>query len=423
MLRRPWVLLIASALVLASLAAGSASATAPVAHRAGEVKLTVWSQFGLASEGSGDIKKLLQTLDARFEAANPGITIDRKDFPYDGYDTRLQAAIAANAGPDIAFAYSDAAWRGALPLEELLPASLRAHVALLQASQPPATDGKVHFVPLGLYTGVWIYNRALFRKAGLDPARPPTTLAQFLSACDRLRSADIVPVQWGFKDTYSFMRLAAIAGTQYFKSTVPWFQSKVAWTHPGILRATDAVLQMNHHGCFGDRPETRDSALADPAFRGGKTAISYAILNVNVADLEKSIGKGNLGVFAQPVLPGSVIKHPTVDASALYGVQIMKWTKNADAAARYVRFLLGAEAQRAAWQAIHQVPINTGVHVADSSPVYRKILQYAKGSPLETGTWPPTGKETTTYARMTFALVTGRTSVRAFLAELQRARG
>jgi len=43
-------------------------------------------------------------------------------------------------------------------------------------------DGKEYGLPFVVDLSVWMYNKALFRQAGLDPEKPPTTLAEFDAA-------------------------------------------------------------------------------------------------------------------------------------------------------------------------------------------------------------------------------------------------
>ena len=49
---------------------------------------------------------------------------------------------------------------------------------------------------------IWIYNKDLFDKAGLDADKPPKTWDEFLAACDKLKAAGIAPVGGGIQDGY-----------------------------------------------------------------------------------------------------------------------------------------------------------------------------------------------------------------------------
>ncbi len=43
-------------------------------------------------------------------------------------------------------------------------------------------DNKKYGLPFIIDLSVWMYNKALFKEAGLDPEKPPTTLKEFADA-------------------------------------------------------------------------------------------------------------------------------------------------------------------------------------------------------------------------------------------------
>ena len=46
-------------------------------------------------------------------------------------------------------------------------------------------DDKKYGLPFVIDLSVWMYNKDLFREAGLDPEKPPTTLEEFADAAAR----------------------------------------------------------------------------------------------------------------------------------------------------------------------------------------------------------------------------------------------
>ena len=64
-------------------------------------------------------------------------------------------------------------------------------------------DDKQYGVPFNLgMVGVW-YNKALFKKAGIDA--PPSTWSEFLADVEKLKSAGITPIAVGEKDKWPGM--------------------------------------------------------------------------------------------------------------------------------------------------------------------------------------------------------------------------
>lgn len=52
-------------------------------------------------------------------------------------------------------------------------------------------EGKKYGLPFIIDLSVWMYNKDLFRQAGLDPEDPPTTLAEFAAAARAVQALDI----------------------------------------------------------------------------------------------------------------------------------------------------------------------------------------------------------------------------------------
>lgn len=52
-------------------------------------------------------------------------------------------------------------------------------------------EGKKYGVPFIIDLSVWMYNKDLFKKAGLDPEKAPTTLAEFAAAARAVQALDI----------------------------------------------------------------------------------------------------------------------------------------------------------------------------------------------------------------------------------------
>jgi len=61
-------------------------------------------------------------------------------------------------------------------------------------------DGKLYGISAGATTTGIVYNKAAFEKAGIT--KIPTTLDEFLEACEKLKQAGIVPLASNFKDQW-----------------------------------------------------------------------------------------------------------------------------------------------------------------------------------------------------------------------------
>ena len=180
-------------------ALGPASRLSPsnpaVADAAPSVTLDLWIPW-TATAGNGDLWVAAANHIAQaFTAAHPNISV--KVLPgATSSDVKLLTAIAGGKPPDVAIidTPADFAPRGAL--QSLTP--------LIQASHFDTS----RFFPAQLAEGQWngaqyalpameneaglalSWNKALFQKAGLDPAKPPTTLDELRAFSDKLTTKD-----------------------------------------------------------------------------------------------------------------------------------------------------------------------------------------------------------------------------------------
>ncbi|MFC5407453.1 ABC transporter substrate-binding protein [Cohnella soli] len=165
----------------ASSAGASASETGATAS--GEkVKIKFYS-YNLATAGQ---KEGTQLLIDEFEAAYPNIEVEGIPVASNEINAKVQADLAAGSPPDVAqlvfdgldFAVNNF---GAKPLEEVVPADELAEN--FKGFSPNGLklgqlNGKTYGLPFTFSTPVLFYNAKLFKDAGLDPEKPPTTWAE-----------------------------------------------------------------------------------------------------------------------------------------------------------------------------------------------------------------------------------------------------
>jgi multiple sugar transport system substrate-binding protein len=173
--------LITSSLLLSACGApgdsgGSDSASGKVE---GKVTFQTWNL-------KANFKDYFEGVIADFEKKYPDTEVTWVDQPAEGYPEKLSADAAGgtlpdvvNVSPDLAYPLAKAGI--ALNLEkaagkyrgEYLEGAWKSH-------EMPGMQG-VYAFPWYLNTGPMFYNKDLFRQAGLDPAKPPTTYDQLFA--------------------------------------------------------------------------------------------------------------------------------------------------------------------------------------------------------------------------------------------------
>jgi len=136
--------------------------------------------------------------DAAFEKANPGVKIVHVAQPTDAtqYYQIIQSAATTNSGPDVAMFHPGARVKGFADIIVDLDPTLRtSRVSFTAASIEMCSEGgKLKVLPITMQGFGIYYNKALFKKAGLDPSKAPKSSADFLAACAKLQAAGIAPV-------------------------------------------------------------------------------------------------------------------------------------------------------------------------------------------------------------------------------------
>ncbi len=168
----------------ASVSAANTAASQPPSTEA-VTTLTFWNGF------TGPDRPAIEALVTQFNETHPNIQVQMEIMPWDSLLQKLLADMTVGQGPDIA-GYSTRflpqyAKAGVIaPLDDLYsPTSLD------PAALPPGLveemkyNGTSYAAPMNFATLMLYYNKALFKAAGLDPEKPPTTWAEWQDAIQK----------------------------------------------------------------------------------------------------------------------------------------------------------------------------------------------------------------------------------------------
>src|SRR5262249_900552 len=120
----------------------------------------------------------------RYEQLHPGVHIRWIDLQLQAFDQKLLAAIAGGVAPDVVNLNTEMTARMAqaaalVDMDGAVPTAARArYFPNIWASL--RVQGRAYGIPWYVEPDILAYNRALFRQAGLDPARPPSTAEAFV---------------------------------------------------------------------------------------------------------------------------------------------------------------------------------------------------------------------------------------------------
>ena len=331
-----------SAVATPTPAAGSAEpSTAPTLAPA---ELTLWHNYGTEANAVAT-----QNLVKAFEAKNPGVTIKVISQPADNYFDLLQAAAISKTGPDLATQWTglfDLKYKDYLqPLNDLVPlAELKKLKGIEYSSLNFNPDDGVLVVPLEVQFYNGFYNKELFTKAGLDPAKFPTTWDELFAACEKLKAAGITPFVYGtggqalgggfypyYDFSYLMMHLAPADWKKLYTGEIPW-------TDPAIKGQIDKWVSLFTKGYTNQDVLTNADSIAQ--FEAGEAAMTMEG-TWSIAEFQEKMGD-KVGVFVPPFTSEPIKGIVEYGGD---GFAMTSYSQHKEQAAAFLAFLASDEAQ------------------------------------------------------------------------------
>lgn len=170
---------------------------AAVSRRRAQQSVTIRVDGGTTEEAKQEDKEFFAGVVERFEAAHPGVTLEPVGG---GYNPEAFAAKVAGGTLEDAFGV----WFTEPPrfIRQGIVADITDQIKTWEhfaaytpnALQPVTNaEGRVFGIPTSVYALSLVYNRKLFRDAGLDPARPPATWDDLRAAARQIAERTGVP--------------------------------------------------------------------------------------------------------------------------------------------------------------------------------------------------------------------------------------
>jgi ABC-type glycerol-3-phosphate transport system substrate-binding protein len=316
--------------------------------------LTIWETYN--DEEHPVFKEIVQA----FEAAHPGVTIDVVRLPFAGAEPKIMTALTTRTEPDIA------------RVDVSFLAKLAHKNALLALDDYVSPEFQADILPVALAScryrgGLWglpdqtnglclFYNKALFRKAGLDPEKPPKTWDEFIAYGKKLTDEK-----------------AGIFGTGLTNSL--WWSLPFFYTYGATFLSEDGkhCLLNSPEGIAGFQLKAdmyQKYKIEGGAWRAGGIASDLGFQNGRYAMIlngpwaVESLERTGIDFGVGLIPSGPAGSHTNVGGNDLV---VFKSTKQAELAAQFLMYVASEDVQRMWATRLRQIPVNVKADDAASS--------------------------------------------------------
>jgi multiple sugar transport system substrate-binding protein len=257
-------------------------------------------------ESSDQMIKWMNGVIADFESSS-GASVESVIQPPEQLATNFRTACQSKTGPSLAHQYSGPytmqfVWENCVaPLDDLVPAEETSHILPSEALTLYEYEDATYAMPWYNAPVCIMYNKALFKQAGLDPERPPATQAELIEAAQKLRSADITPWTYGVKNLTGIGNFAGMFATQDLDDTrevFPVVLGEESYTDPRYSGWLASVQELIDAEVFNPDVTSLEYTDAMNAFLARKCAMAITSSLLQFTD---ELGE-DLGVMAPPAV-------------------------------------------------------------------------------------------------------------------------
>ena len=257
--------------------------------------------------------------------------------------SEFQTASAAKNAPDVQFF-----WNGIYHMESVLlgyvePLDGLIPVAEIEATQPTNMskyDGK--YYRMGWYSAgpMWLYNKEMFDKAGLNADAPPKTWDELLDAGDKLKTAGFLPITAGLKDGpwgEWYMGHGLGQNLDSPADAINLFIGELDWREPKHYEHWGKLDELWKAGFFNDDMNSVDLYPGIDLFGAGKGAMTAIVTPLAAKEAGMLGSSEKVGAMVFPVFgTGKMAGKPIADCQ---GFGISSKSQNKEVGAEFLRFM------------------------------------------------------------------------------------
>ena len=347
----------------------------------GTLELWVGGNFAGATPGTPYREWLDSQID-RFKADNKGsdVKITLLSTDNEQVAAKLQAAFQAKKAPDMMLFYSGGYTTPYInQLLELNPYfdetpgffdSLSGMDLSCENLDCDGGKGKIIAVPQDFGTYGLFYNKAMFKKAGVEA--PIQTWDDLLSACTALKKTGVTPITFGDRDGYSTDNWVTLMYGSYFDDgdVEKVNDGELPYADPKLVDPLQQLVDLREQGCLNKDASTRENFEANSEFTSGKSAMVLMYPAV-IPDFMKKLGK-DLGIMPMPQASEGPLAGRSV-GNAFYNYVVTKQSENPGLAWEFIKV---ASDETAAGELLTTLGTPPALKDVDESLVKDEFVQF-----------------------------------------------
>ena len=336
---------------------------------------------------------VVETINAEFKAANPGVEIVTESYPDQPYQEKMKIYATAKQLPDV-FKY----WSFSTLLKPMVDgqfvvpldkATFSKFGYLPGALESNIYGGKLYGIPVSADLWVIYYNKKLFKDAGID--KLPTTMDELKALVPKFKAKGIIPMTTDGRDAWPLcITFDNIAWRLSGDPTLPQqaLDRKVKFTDPVFVKAATELQNLVKAGVFQEDLMVSDYGAARNLFGQGKAAM-YLMgsweLGLATDQSFSDEFRGNVEAFKFPTIAGG--KGKVDDLQAWFGGNyvVSALSKNSALGVKYLEFY-AKRFPALAWEKQATFPAQKVEARPSDTPVAKSLLKIAADAKATSGT-------------------------------------
>lgn len=325
---------------------------------------------------TGDMSGGINEMVTGFNRIHPEMAVKASGFEHETFKAGIRVMLETGNPPDF-FSY----WAGARTMDfvnanYLLPMDDIWEKARLKSVFSPAVmekctyNGKIYAMPVTQHFVAFFYNRAIFRKFGIQP---PETWHEFTDLCAILKKKGITPVSLGSREKWPAQFwfdyiLLRTAGPEYRQKLM---DGRASYNDPQVIETFSRWNDLVKKDYFNRSPDLLDWADASKMVHNGEAAMTLMgtwIIGQFEAKLNWKQEK-DFDFFSFPVMSPGIpeISLGPIDCILLPG------TCRSDSAKTAIEYLAGVEPQKAMSRGSGALAPNVNIPESFYSPMKARI--------------------------------------------------